>query len=293
MYKKCNETPMVSVVCATYNQEAYIRQCLEGIMMQKTSFSFEVLINDDASTDNTASIIKEFEIKYPKHIKPIYQKENQYSKGIKIDPNYNIPRAQGKYIAMCEGDDYWIDELKLQKQFDFMENHPECTMCFHNAEIENNLKDKTISHIQIEDREYFSNELFSNWIVPTASMFFRKDFLDFKILTNNNILNGDLIYILLAAEKGKVYGLSEKMSTYRMHEEGVTWNPTVNFIRARKYPAHFLFIKKTFTKISNKTINKKLFSTYRHLQHQCKRQKAYKLAFQYLIKKLYYRFCSF
>lgn len=293
MYEKCNETPMVSVVCATYNQEAYIRQCLEGIMMQKTSFSFEVLINDDASTDNTASIIKEFEIKYPKHIKPIYQKENQYSKGIKIDPNYNIPRAQGKYIAMCEGDDYWIDELKLQKQFDFMENHPECTMCFHNAEIENNLKDKTISHIQIEDREYFSNELFSNWIVPTASMFFRKDFLDFKILTNNNILNGDLIYILLAAERGKVYGLSEKMSTYRMHEEGVTWNPTVNFIRARKYPAHFLFIKKTFTKISNKTINKKLFSTYRHLQHQCKRQKAYKLAFQYLIKKLYYRFCSF
>lgn len=293
MCEKCNETPMVSVVCATYNQEAYIRQCLEGIMMQKTSFSFEVLINDDASTDNTASIIKEFEIKYPKHIKPIYQKENQYSKGIKIDPNYNIPRAQGKYIAMCEGDDYWIDELKLQKQFDFMENHPECTMCFHNAEIENNLKDKTISHIQIEDREYFSNELFSNWIVPTASMFFRKDFLDFKILTNKNILNGDLIYILLAAEKGKVYGLSEKMSTYRMHEEGVTWNPTINFIRARKYPAHFLFIKKTFTKISNKTINKKLFSTYRHLQHQCKRQKAYKLAFQYLIKKLYYRFCSF
>lgn len=293
MCEKCNETPMVSVVCATYNQEVYIRQCLEGIMMQKTSFSFEVLINDDASTDNTASIIKEFEIKYPKHIKPIYQKENQYSKGIKIDPNYNIPRAQGKYIAMCEGDDYWIDELKLQKQFDFMENHPECTMCFHNAEIENNLKDKTISHIQIEDREYFSNELFSNWIVPTASMFFRKDFLDFKILTNKNILNGDLIYILLAAEKGKVYGLSEKMSTYRMHEEGVTWNPTINFIRARKYPAHFLFIKKTFTKISNKTINKKLFSTYRHLQHQCKRQKAYKLAFQYLIKKLYYRFCSF
>lgn len=293
MCEKCNETPMVSVVCATYNQEAYIRQCLEGIMMQKTSFSFEVLINDDASTDNTASIIKEFEIKYPKHIKPIYQKENQYSKGIKIDPNYNIPRTQGKYIAMCEGDDYWIDELKLQKQFDFMENHPECTMCFHNAEIENNLKDKTISHIQIEDREYFSNELFSNWIVPTASMFFRKDFLDFKILTNKNILNGDLIYILLAAEKGKVYGLSEKMSTYRMHEEGVTWNPTINFIRARKYPAHFLFIKKTFTKISNKTINKKLFSTYRHLQHQCKRQKAYKLAFQYLIKKLYYRFCSF
>lgn len=293
MCEKCNETPMVSVVCATYNQEAYIRQCLEGIMMQKTSFSFEVLINDDASTDNTASIIKEFEIKYPKHIKPIYQKENQYSKGIKIDPNYNIPRAQGKYIAMCEGDDYWIDELKLQKQFDFMENHPECTMCFHDAEIENNLKDKTISHIQIEDREYFSNELFSNWIVPTASMFFRKDFLDFKILTNKNILNGDLIYILLAAEKGKVYGLSEKMSTYRMHEEGVTWNPTINFIRARKYPAHFLFIKKTFTKISNKTINKKLFSTYRHLQHQCKRQKAYKLAFQYLIKKLYYRFCSF
>lgn len=284
---------LVSISCITYNQAPYIRQCLEGFLMQKTTFSFEVLIHDDASTDGTTEIIREYESKYPKIIKPLYEKENQWVKGRRGSAVFNHPRAKGKYIALCEGDDYWIDELKLQTQFDFMEKHPDCTMCFHNAKIENNLKNKTTNHYQIEDREYSSYELFSNWIVPTASMFFRKDVLDFEILTNKNVLNSDIIYVLLAADKGKVYGSSEKMSIYRMHEGGVTWNPAMNFEREKKYPAHYLFIKKTFKKIPRKIINKRLFSTYRHLQHHCEQHKEYKLAFHCLLRKLYYRFCSF
>src|SRR5690606_34510298 len=100
---------LVSISCLTFNHEKYIRRCLEGFIRQKTEFPFEVLIHDDASTDKTSDIIKEYEVDFPHLLKPIYQTENQYSKGISISSTYNFPRARGRYIAMCEGDDYWTD----------------------------------------------------------------------------------------------------------------------------------------------------------------------------------------
>lgn len=121
----------VSVLCTAYNHEKYIKQCLDGFISQKADFVFEVLINDDASTDGTAKIIKEYEDKYPDIIKPIYQTENQHSKRIKITSDILFPRAKGKYIALCEGDDYWTDPYKLQKQVDALEKNPDCFMCTH------------------------------------------------------------------------------------------------------------------------------------------------------------------
>ena len=116
--------PLVSICCITFNHEKYIGQTLEGFLMQKTNFPFEILIHDDASTDATASIIRAYEAKFPHIIKPIYQTENQFSKGIRsMYGVFNFPRASGKYIAMCEGDDYWIDENKLQSQADFLEQN--------------------------------------------------------------------------------------------------------------------------------------------------------------------------
>ncbi|WP_183308060.1 glycosyltransferase family 2 protein [Dysgonomonas hofstadii] len=132
---KKSETPVVSICCLTYNHERFIRQCLDGFLMQKTSFPFEILIHDDASTDSTASVIREYEERYPGIIKPIYQKENQYKKGIANTPTYQFPRVRGKYIAFCEGDDYWIDEYKLQKQVDFLESHPDYSLCSHRFKI--------------------------------------------------------------------------------------------------------------------------------------------------------------
>ena len=129
-----SEIPLVSICCITYNHEPYIVQTLDGFLMQKTSLPFEILIHDDASTDRTADIIREYEKKFPNLIKPIYQKENQYSKGFtSVSETWNFPRAQGKYIALCEGDDYWIDENKLQMQVDFLENNPEYGMCYTKA----------------------------------------------------------------------------------------------------------------------------------------------------------------
>ena len=123
--------PVVSICCVAYNHVHFIRQCLDGFVMQKTNFPFEVLIHDDASTDGTQDIIREYEAKYPDIIKPIYQKENQYSKGVRVSLVYNYSRVRGKYVALCEGDDYWTDPYKLQKQVDFLEAHPDYVMCSH------------------------------------------------------------------------------------------------------------------------------------------------------------------
>ena len=123
------EKPLISICCITFNQERYIKKTIEGFLKQKITYPIEIVIHDDASTDNTAKIIREYEKKYPDIIKPIYQNENQYSKGVK--PDFNFPRAKGKYIALCEGDDYWTDPLKLQKQVDFLEKNDEYILTYH------------------------------------------------------------------------------------------------------------------------------------------------------------------
>ena len=132
-----NKKVMVSICSITYNQANYIRKAFDGFIMQKTDFSFEILIHDDASTDGTEEIIREYEAKYPEIIKPIYEKENQWVKGRRGSVVFNFPRAKGKYIALCEGDDYWTDPLKLQKQIDFLEANPNYTLSCHRYKIFN------------------------------------------------------------------------------------------------------------------------------------------------------------
>lgn len=133
---------LLSIQCLVYNHEPYLRQCLDGFIMQKTNFDYEVVVHDDASTDNSASIISEYTRRYPKLIKPIYESENLYSRvGNKISFIIN-EKCSGKYIALCEGDDYWTDPLKLQKQINFLEANLEYSMCFHN----------TIEHYEFDEK---------------------------------------------------------------------------------------------------------------------------------------------
>jgi len=121
--------PLVSIDCITYNHKQYIRDAIEGFLMQITNFPVEILIHDDASTDGTAEIIREYEKQYPWLIKPVYQTENQYSKHNGIISKIQYARARGKYLAFCEGDDYWTDPYKLQKQVDFLESNVWVDIC--------------------------------------------------------------------------------------------------------------------------------------------------------------------
>ena len=126
---------IVTIRCLVYNHEPYLRQCLDGFVMQKTNFRFEAIVHDDASTDGSAAIIREYAEKYPEIIKPIIETENQYSKHDGSLRKIMIDHTRGKYIAICEGDDYWIDPLKLQKQVDFLEKNPEYGLVYTKAII--------------------------------------------------------------------------------------------------------------------------------------------------------------
>ena len=126
-----NEEIKVSVLCLTYNHENYIADALSSFIQQKTNFKYEILVNDDCSTDRTTEIVKEYALKYPDIIKPIFHEENQYSKGVSPIRDILIPGAKGKYIAICEGDDYWCDDKKLQKQVDLKEKNPSASVRVH------------------------------------------------------------------------------------------------------------------------------------------------------------------
>ncbi len=210
---------MVSICCITYNHEHFIKKALDGFLMQKTSFKYEILIHDDASTDNTATIIREYEKEYPDIVKPIYQTENQYSKGVKISNTYNYPRVQGKYIAICEGDDFWTDENKLQKQVDFLESHLDYSMCCHSAyhvDTEDNIID--IKGPFFEKGTLTANEVIvqeKGWIA-TASILFRIEVLSNTPEFFHEVSVGDYPLKLNCFSKGKVYFDDSIMSAYRI-----------------------------------------------------------------------------
>lgn len=131
-----SEKPVVSICCITYNHAPFLRKCLDGFLMQQTSFPIEILIHDDASTDGTDEIIREYAARLPEIVFPLFEEENQYSKpNHKYIDLYNYERAQGKYIAYCEGDDFWTDPKKLQKQVDFLEANPDYSVCFHDYSV--------------------------------------------------------------------------------------------------------------------------------------------------------------
>lgn len=181
---------MVTIRCIAYNHEQYIRQCLEGFIMQKTNFRFEAIVHDDASTDKTADIIREYAEKYPNIIKPIFETENQYSKHDGSLRRIMDAHTHGKYVALCEGDDYWIDPLKLQKQVDYLEDHPDVVYSCHRYKI---LIDKSkeiclASNIFYDNAENTEKECFEfdihytyktkDWITKTLTSMYRKDACD-------------------------------------------------------------------------------------------------------------------
>lgn len=210
---------MVSICCLTYNHEPYVRQALDGFLMQKTDFKYEIVIHDDASTDQTADIIREYAAKYPDIIHPMYQTENQYSQGISNPSGvFNFPRVKGKYIAMCEGDDYWIDETKLQRQVDYMESHTDCRLCFHGAKIvaeDNAFRSKEI-------RPYEGDRICSPEDVidkkanyPTASMLFYAEPAKHLPEYYFQCPVGDIPLQIYLVDGGYAYYMDRFMSVYR------------------------------------------------------------------------------
>ncbi len=223
---------MVSISCLTYNHAAYIRECLDGFLNQKCNFAFEVLIHDDASNDGTQEIIKEYQEKYPEIIKPYIQVENQFSKGRRgFNAKYNFSRAKGKYIAMCEGDDYWTDPLKLQKQVDFLEENKEFNFVGHLTREISDIKDRTFKFISpVSGKLNFKQVIQYGYPCHTTSFFFRrksiKEILPYLLKTTSGdrlkTTSGDRPLLYHLSFSAPIYILNEYMSVYRHNEESVT-----------------------------------------------------------------------
>jgi len=219
------EDVMVSIICLTYNHENYIADAIEGFLMQETDFRYEILIHDDASTDSTAEVIRSYEKKYPHLIKPVYQKVNQYSKNIKISPTFIYPNAKGKYIAICEGDDYWTDPKKLQIQFDCLENNPDVVCCYHNdCVLDKNGIKKEPRLESVNERSFTSYELMAcqAHILPLTVFFRNLDILKNYPPEAKYVKNSDTFLFSILGQYGSgMYLPAIKPAVYRVHEGGV------------------------------------------------------------------------
>ena len=220
-----NNNIEVSVICAAYNHEKFIDECIRSVLMQK-DVSLEILIHDDASTDKTAEIIREYEKKYPEIIKPIYQKENQFLKSISISKRYQYPRVTGKYIAFCEGDDYWTDPQKLQKQYDALENHPEIDICAHaSTTISASNGEVLRKSVRLQQSGIIPTEAVikgGGGFVASASLFFRRSLIE-DIPPFRKQYNLDYFLQIHGALHGGMYYFSDNMCVYR---SGVPYSST-------------------------------------------------------------------
>lgn len=218
---KSSETPLVSILCLSYNQKDYIKQALDSFLMQKTNFLYEIIINDDASTDGTRGIIEEYARKYP-NIQPVFHKENEYQKGKRnMIIRYLLPLVKGKYIALCDGDDFWTDETKLQKQVDFLEANVDYSLVFHPVKVffEKGEREDMI----FPDRKGnfdLKNLLEANFIQTNSVMYRAQD--NYNDM-NLGVMPGDWYLHLYHAQFGSIGFINRVMSTYRRHESGIWW----------------------------------------------------------------------
>lgn len=258
----------VSVRCITYNQEAYIAQALDSFLMQETTFPFEIVVHDDASTDRTADIIREYEKKFPKILKPIYETENQYSKRDGSISRIMDKACKGKYIAFCEGDDYWTSNHKLQQQYEAMESHPECSLCTHIVQcvseqgnsVERLYPPQGLFNTSIIEEEKFAKALIADFCYPfqTSSYFISK-----SLLTQNKDFfvnipgNGDEKIMRLCLNSGKTYFINKKMSCYRMQSVG-SWSSKIKDNKEARITNLYNAIKlnQEFDKYSNYKFHK-------------------------------------
>lgn len=226
----------VSVCCLVYNHEKYLKKCLDGFVNQKTNFKYEVLIHDDASTDSSKEIIKEYVEKYSEIFKPLYQQENQTSIGKKVSLDFQYPRITGKYVAWCEGDDYWTDETKLQKQYDILEQYEDKVFCTHivrsiteSGDLLETTHPKTLDlPMHLESEEWIRMLLGdSKYPFQTSSYFGRADVLTQYINKYPDFMMkakvGDTPLMLLYAACGGCIYLKEEMSCYRRQSIG-SWS---------------------------------------------------------------------
>lgn len=247
MNKKNN--PLVSICCITYNHQDYIQDAIEGFLKQEVDFPIEIIIHDDASTDNTAGIIRKYEREYPDLLRPIYQSENQYSKGnTPITAKFILPKVRGKYVALCEGDDYWTDPKKIERQVNFLENNSGYVGCFTNFSVVNSsgnvIKRKGLSPNKRRDLDI---SLILEFQTPkTLTTIFRSEVLPKRYpIEYSKVVNGDTFLFSMVARHNPFKYLDFVSGVYRSHEDGI-WGEVKTISRKEKQLQSFFYMSRFF-----------------------------------------------
>jgi RimJ/RimL family protein N-acetyltransferase/glycosyltransferase involved in cell wall biosynthesis len=274
--------PMVSIFCMVYNHEKYISDAIEGFLMQKNNFNTVIVIGEDCSTDGSRNVINSCVERFPGKFRLIYHNVNI---GAVKNQDIVFQNCKGYYIAMCEGDDYWTDPLKLQKQVDFLEKHGDYSLCFHNTNVIDNSTGKTIYNL----RRHFGNKTFSTSAIikgggsfsATSSMLFRNQIISKLPSWFDEVPVGDLFLSILCAMSGKAYYIDNPMSVYNINNS--SWSASMQDSYINRYNLHFKIVKsiKEINEVSNYRYNKP-FKTLisKHikaiLSDKCKKEFEYK-----------------
>ncbi|GAB2863318.1 glycosyltransferase family 2 protein [Hymenobacter ruber] len=220
--ESASNPPLVSVMMVTYNQEAYVATALDSILNQEVDFDYEIVIGEDYSTDRTRAIISEYQQRYGSRIRPLFHEKNL---GVSRNWEFTAAQCRGKYVALLEGDDYWTNPHKLQKQVDFMESHPDFSMCFHNARVlYEGGANPPASHLmtQIQKAELTLDEVTRDWHIATGSVMYRRAMLPELPAWVHDSVVVDLPLLASLAKAGRVGFLNEEMGVYRVNAGGVS-----------------------------------------------------------------------
>jgi glycosyltransferase involved in cell wall biosynthesis len=208
----------VSVCMITYGHEKFIEQAINGVLMQECNFEVELIIANDCSPDDTDDVIQRILKNHPNASKINYFRHED-NMGMMSNFIFSLNQCGGKYIALCEGDDFWTDPYKLQKQVDFLEQNQEFSLCFHDSFVMNDEK-KLHKYVNKNETIFKTEDLFERHFIPTASIVFR-NIIEFPEWFSK-VKSGDKVLLFLTSLKGKFKYLDEVMSVYRIHSEGIS-----------------------------------------------------------------------
>ena len=262
-----------------YNHEKYLKKAIDSVIGQDTTFPFEIIIHDDASTDNSAQIIRRYASRYPDRIVPVIQTKNQYSMNINIFINYELPKVRGKYIAFCEGDDYWTDKKKLQTQVEYLEmaDNSDCAALYHNCKIVNELDqeicDKVNIYRTLPECDYSIYQFATSDTYPgqLASLMLRSSIFDIdesvmEAFGNLRVIGGDFKLLLLALCSGRVHVIKRNMSAHRVSYNNGSYTARTSY---RNMSGHSFVAQIDSKKFARRYFKIHLYNNYKIFHSGC------------------------
>lgn len=229
-------TPLVNIVMPTYNHERFVAQAIESVLAQKTAFAYNLMVGDDCSMDGTQEVVRSYAGKYPDTVEFVFSKKNlglfhRDRVSLKL-----LNQCTAKYVGILDGDDYWTDPHRLQKMVDFLESHPECSICFHNAEMFYDDGSRPSTNLRPADQKEISTveDILAGVVPIPCAALFRNGLLGELPDCFHRVINGDWLLFVLLAEHGNVGYINEVMAAYRMHPEGI-WSRLTPQQRLREH----------------------------------------------------------